>query len=287
MMTYLEVSMVSADICGMILLFLVLFHVKHLLQVEQLRMELQELRTRLRAATAERNTASTTSTITGSTASPPPDPQVCRLSSAPADICCWVACMRRLFVSERNPGFVALDFLMSKLITKLHLTVRPRTTSYPSPNGQAMAAAGLQPQVRIAPLEFPVDQYISIGSPIGLFLALRKVRTISTASFGNNSLGHRSVASPSMSPHSGDQMSTPCAALIAFASPHMGTCPGALRRLQWSPERTFRGLAKAVAPPVSTLTRAAAVGWAPLAAKVTPDGVRTSCPQMTRWWVHL
>lgn len=36
-------------------------------------------------------------------------------------------------------------------------------------------AAGLAIPVQIAALIFSVDQYIAIGSPLGLFLALRKV----------------------------------------------------------------------------------------------------------------
>lgn len=36
-------------------------------------------------------------------------------------------------------------------------------------------AAGLAIPVKISPLNFSVDQYVAIGSPLGLFLALRKV----------------------------------------------------------------------------------------------------------------
>ena len=42
--------------------------------------------------------------------------------------------------------------------------------------GDSPEAAGLAIPVQIAPLNFSVDQYIAIGSPLGLFLALRKVR---------------------------------------------------------------------------------------------------------------
>lgn len=37
-------------------------------------------------------------------------------------------------------------------------------------------AAQLQPAVTVSLLDFPVDQLICIGSPNGLFLALRKAR---------------------------------------------------------------------------------------------------------------
>jgi hypothetical protein len=42
-------------------------------------------------------------------------------------------------------------------------------------SGNSPEAAGLAIPVQIAPLNFSVDQYIAIGSPLGLFLALRKV----------------------------------------------------------------------------------------------------------------
>lgn len=39
----------------------------------------------------------------------------------------------------------------------------------------SLEASQLQPAVAVSPLDFQVDQYITIGSPNGLFLALRKV----------------------------------------------------------------------------------------------------------------
>lgn len=44
--------------------------------------------------------------------------------------------------------------------------------------GAHSQAAGLSIPVRINQLDFAVDQYIAIGSPLGLFLALRKVKCI-------------------------------------------------------------------------------------------------------------
>jgi hypothetical protein len=43
-------------------------------------------------------------------------------------------------------------------------------------SGDNPESAGLAIPVQIAPLNFSIDQYIAIGSPLGLFLALRKVR---------------------------------------------------------------------------------------------------------------
>lgn len=45
-------------------------------------------------------------------------------------------------------------------------------------------AAGLAIPVQIATLNFSVDQYIAIGSPLGLFLALRKVQHTKQALWG-------------------------------------------------------------------------------------------------------
>ena len=59
---------------------------------------------------------------------------------------------------------------------------RPRRRGPPPVvRGQGMSAAEaaqLQPAVAVSPLDFQVDQYVSIGSPNGLFLALRKARPL-------------------------------------------------------------------------------------------------------------
>lgn len=63
------------------------------------------------------------------------------------------------------------------MASQMHLsTISSPAGGQVGSSGNNPEAAGLAIPVQIAPLNFSVDQYIAIGSPLGLFLALRKVR---------------------------------------------------------------------------------------------------------------